>query len=170
MKYLKYILFGFLFLFIFNIDALAYGVECYYNLYDATNSQVLVGTVTISYDGENDRQPSITSDNKFNGLNIYVFVPTSISINNIQDSNDKSLVCPTLYWKYYTNSAGVYYNIYFDRASSMAGTFEKYGELQPTSDSWVENSGGSSVTNEYDSLKCAYKNTESRYQTFSFSI
>ena len=170
MKYLKYILFGFLFLFIFNIDALAYGVECYYNLYDATNSQVLVGTVTISYDGENDRQPSITSDNKFNGLNIYVFVPTSISINNIQDSNDKSLVCPTLYWKYYTNSAGVYYNIYFDRASSMAGTFEKYGELQPTSDSWVENSGGSSVTNEYDSLNCAYKNTESTYQTFSFSI
>lgn len=83
MKYLKYILFGFLFLFIFNIDALAYGLSCDYEIVNPNDSNQIISTINISYDGENS--PVITYDQK---VSVGLFlVPDTISLNNIKTSS-----------------------------------------------------------------------------------
>ena len=76
MKYLKYVLFGFLFMFLFNIDALAFSIKCEYKVVWPDNIEGVANnsgeyeaiefkefaTVILSYDGS---EPKIVVDRPF---------------------------------------------------------------------------------------------------------
>ena len=166
MKYIRYALLIFLFFFLFNTQVEAYGVSCNYNLYDAVSPTTTIATIHINYDGTGE--PMLTFEKKTNV--VYFFPPTGVALNNIKNSSDGTLTCPPLYWKYQSRMMGVYYYVYFNEADSMTDNPDKYGVLQPTSDSKIDNSGGSSTAEEYDELSCSYKNSNASYKSFSFTI
>jgi len=160
MKYLKYILFGFLFLFIFNIDALAYGLSCDYEIVNPNDSNQIISTINISYDGENS--PVITYDQK---VSVGLFlVPDTISLNNIKTSSG-DLTCPNLYQGYRNYWGANQYRIAINE-KDIPNVFEIKTLEYIASTSWIENSN--KPTYEYEDLSCKYVNNTG--VTVSFTI
>ena len=136
MKYLKYILFGFLFMFIFKIDVLAYGVDCHYDIDDWA-------TCDIKYNGVDDPEISCKRINAGGSLYTFTF-PQFISLKSLMDSEGK-LACPTLYASKDGNDYKI--SVYFDLVPNA-------DKIAPNSQSEVDNDN-KPITN-YEEITCSY--------------
>ena len=164
MKYLKYILFGFLFLFIFNIDALAYGVECHYEI-KWPSGEVYTEAI-IKYDGEN--APTIEYPNYVYDLNVEFRKPNSIAVNNLMENGQ--LTCPNMYQGFHADNSFIGMGdinrfIFSPVQSEVALTGYTTAILEPTVAN-IDNSG--STSQNYEEISCKYETSNNL--AFSFSI
>ena len=148
MKYLKYILFGFLFMFIFKIDVLAYGVDCHYDVDDWA-------TCDIKYNGVDD--PEISCERINAGwFSSYIFTyPQFVSLKSLMNSEEE-LVCPPLY----ARQDGDNYSISIYRDLVAGGK-----SISASDDSMIDNSN--EPERNYDEIYCAYNSVgKSDYLSF----
>ena len=189
MKYLKYVLFGFLFMFLFNIDALAFSIKCEYKVVWPDNIEGVANnsgeyeaiefkefaTVILSYDGS---EPKIVVDRPFD-LNVNFEYPEKVPISVFFDENGEPL-CPTMYQGYLGEPGGIlgwFNKIYFIFSYSYArvavDNIEKTNVLNPYK---INIDGEIELKEDYNNSKfCHYTNVNDDegykiFDTFSFTI
>ena len=189
MKYLKYVLFGFLFMFLFNIDALAFSIECEYrvvwpdNIAGVDNNSDEGGeiefeefaTVILSYDGS---EPKIEVDRHFD-LNVDFEYPEKVPITVFFDENGEPL-CPTMYQGYDPEPWGILgwfdtinFKFGFSYASVAVEGLTQTNELSPYKINIKDEEG---LRDDYNNSKfCHYTNVNDDegykiFDTFSFTI
>ena len=168
MKYLKYVLFGFLFMFLFNIDVLAEAdLVCKYTTKVSAVDKI---DITITFENGEGKVESIIT--RSSSIIINVNLAETLSKNSFCTSSGE-LSCPVLYFAKIYNTSGreVTYNF------SVNGTEEDYTRLDAYDSEINEDYNCNSSTGNVDDSEtsieiidtCTYVSKQG-IQVFSFDI